>query len=134
MGCGDILCESKTWTDKNGDIWIGHYRGWSQLYHAETKTYYMKKVNKDKNDRKFGEEHKQLFNGTLSIKIFKDEESPETILSKILENKDHSNKDKLEFFNEFKNAIKDDEEKIKIQIKKFEKLKETLESVLSKVE
>jgi len=48
LSCGDIICETKTWTDKNGDIWIGHQRGWSLLYHSESKTYFMKKVLKEK--------------------------------------------------------------------------------------
>jgi len=84
---GDIICESSTFTDKNGDIWINHHRGWSMLYHAESKTYYMKKVNIIKSQEKSEEESKQLFS-----------DIPESALLKIFENNDLGLDDKKEFF------------------------------------
>jgi len=101
LHCGDIISETSKFTDKNGDLWIGHHRGWSMLYHAESNTYYMRKVDKNKSgstQKKFEEEDKQLLNGKLTLNIFKEEETPGSILLEILENNGYSNDEKKEYF------------------------------------
>jgi len=143
LNCGDIIMELKQVTDKNGDIWVQHQRGWTMVYHAASKTYYMQKVeynqkaeyykkgSTNNNSLKFENESKELFNGKLSLNLFKEDDTPEKVLESILENRDYSNEEKLEFYKKVEDGIKEDEEKIKIQLVKLEKLKETLESVKS---